>query len=214
MTCGMAARPRARALASWLMALNLAASGLWACGDSADANAAGNWMLPTTSAKAGSAPARAPAAAGPAAPDPMATMRDADFTESEHNRDPFRSFAAEFRPKVAQVAQRAVLMPNTPIESMRLIAIVMGLSQPRAMLTDEKGVGYVTSRGDFVGRADVVQGGGPEGLPVTLNWRIERIRDNEVVLSREDPSAPGRPPLTRVIPLHEAPVVDPEGSAG
>lgn len=130
-------------------------------------------------------------------------FRDADFAESEHNRDPFRSFEADFKLKAPQVAQRAVIMPNTPIDGMRLIAIVMGLSQPKAMLVDEKGVGYVTTRGDFVGRADVVQGGGAEGLPVTLNWRIERIRDNEVVLLREDPSAPGRPPLTRVIPLHD-----------
>jgi type IV pilus assembly protein PilP len=130
-------------------------------------------------------------------------LRDADFTESEHNRDPFRSFEAELKPKVLHIAQRAVMMPRTPIESMRLIAIIMGLEQPRAMLVDERGVGYVTTRGDFIGREEVVQGGGPEGLPVTLNWRIERIRAQEVVLSREDPSAPGRPALMRVIPLRD-----------
>lgn len=101
------------------------------------------------------------------------------------------------------VAQRAVIMPNTPIDSMKLIAIISGISQPRAMLVDEKGVGYVTARGDFVGKADVVQGGGSESLPIALNWRVDRIRENEVVLAREDPSAPNRPPLTKVIPLHE-----------
>ena len=39
-------------------------------------------------------------------------------------------------------------------------------------------------------------------MAVTLNWRVDRIRPNEVVLTREDPTAPNRPPLTRIIPLH------------
>lgn len=150
------------------------------------------------------------AAAGPtaaptalAAAEPPASYRDSDFVDSERNRDPFRSFATEFKGKVPIAAQRSVIMPNTPIDAMRLIAIISGITQPRAMLVDEKGVGYVTARGDFVGKADVVQGGGTENIPIALNWRIDRIRENEVVLAREDPSAPNRPPLTKVIPLHE-----------
>ena len=134
--------------------------------------------------------------------------RDSDFSESEQNRDPFRSYANELRSKAPVVAQRLVLMPDTPIDEMKLIAIISGIEQPRAMIVDQRGVGYVTTRGDFVGKADVVGGGGSESLPVALNWRIDRIRGNEVVLAREDPSAPNRPPLTKVIALHEeAPVV-------
>jgi type IV pilus assembly protein PilP len=129
--------------------------------------------------------------------------RDSDFVESEQNRDPFRNYAQELRSKVPVVAQRLVLMPDTAIAEMKLIAIISGIEQPRAMIVDQRGVGYVTSRGDFVGKADVVQGGGSEALPVALNWRVDRIRVNEVVLAREDPSAPNRPPLTKVIPLHE-----------
>jgi type IV pilus assembly protein PilP len=135
--------------------------------------------------------------------------RDTDFVESERNRDPFRSFATELRGKTPIVAQRAVIMPNTPVDAMRLIAIVSGINQPRAMLVDEKGIGYVTARGDFVGKADVVQGGGTENIPIALNWRVDRIRENEIVLAREDPSAPNRPPLTKVIPLR-----DKEGAGG
>lgn len=135
------------------------------------------------------------------------TYRDSDFAESEQNRDPFRSFATELRSKMPVVAQRLVLMPETPVEQMRLIAIISGIDQPRAMIVDGKGVGYVTTRGDFVGKADVVQGGGSESLPVALNWRIDRIREAEVVLAREDPSAPNRPPLTKVIPLHDEPAI-------
>lgn len=154
---------------------------------------------PAAAAKAPAANAAAAAAQGPSAPN----YRDSDFVESERNRDPFRSFANELKAKMPVAAQRAVIMPNTPVDQMRLIAIISGINQPRAMLVDEKGVGYVTARGDFVGRADVVQGGGSESLPIALNWRVDRIRENEIVLAREDPSAPNRPPLTKVIPLHE-----------
>lgn len=145
--------------------------------------------------------AAAPSAA-PVAEEERA-YRDSDFVEGEQNRDPFRSHAAELRAKMPVVAQRMVLMPETAVDEMRLIAIISGIDQPRAMMVDGRGVGYVTTRGDFVGKADVVQGGGSESLPVSLNWRIDRIRDTEVVLGREDPSAPNRPPLTKVIPLHQ-----------
>lgn len=128
-------------------------------------------------------------------------LKDSDFTESEGNRDPFRSYEEIFRPPGAPRAQRPVLLPNTEVDNLRLIAIVTGIEQPRAMLVDEQGVGYVTSRGDYVGRAEVVRTGGAENLAVTVNWRIDRIRDNEVVLARDDPSGPNRPPLTRIIPL-------------
>lgn len=149
------------------------------------------------------APAASAAEGIAAAPVEAPTYRDSDFVESERNRDPFRSFVTELKGKVPVVAQRAVIMPNTPIDAMRLIAIISGITQPRAMLVDEKGVGYVTARGDFVGKADVVNGGGSENIPIALNWRVDRIRENEVVLAREDPSAPNRPPLTKVIPLRE-----------
>lgn len=72
------------------------------------------------------------------------------------------------------------------------------------MLVDPLGVGHVVERGDYIGRPEVVQAGtGAEGMPVTLNWRVDRIRPNEVVLTREDPTAPDRTPLARVIPLHD-----------
>jgi type IV pilus assembly protein PilP len=130
-------------------------------------------------------------------------FRDTDFVESEQNRDPFRSALGGVKPvRVPTAGQRPVLMPNTPIDSVKLIAIVTGIAQPRAMIVDEKGVGYVATRGDFVGQAEVVQSGASENLPVTLNWRVDRIRENEVVFAREDPTGPNRPPLTKVLALH------------
>jgi type IV pilus assembly protein PilP len=192
---------------SWFLAGGLA---LAAC----DANPALTAVPPQAAPAATPAPQAAPAAAAVAAESGSPTYRDTDFVEGERNRDPFRSFASELRGKAPIAAQRAVIMPNTPIDAMRLIAIISGINQPRAMLVDEKGIGYVTARGDFVGKADVVQGGGTENIPIALNWRVDRIRENEIVLAREDPSAPNRPPLTKVIPLRDKDVVGPLGDQG
>jgi len=139
---------------------------------------------------------------------------DEDFIELDiQNRDPFRSYAKAFKAQAAAPAQRRVLMPSTSLDEMKLIAIVTGIATPRAMLTDTAAVGHVVRRGDYIGRPEVVQTGGSEGMPVTLNWRVDRIRPGSVVLTREDPSSPDKPPLTRVMPLHEggvtAPIVTP-----
>jgi len=132
------------------------------------------------------------------------TYRDEDFVELDiQNRDPFRSYARAFKAQAAAPAQRRVLLPSTSLDEMNLIAIVTGIATPRAMLTDTSKVGHVIRRGDYIGRAEVVQTGGSEGMPVTLNWRVDRIRPDSVVLTREDPSSPDKPPLTRVMPLRE-----------
>jgi type IV pilus assembly protein PilP len=185
---------------------------LCACGDGGDD--LGRSDVPPPMLQAAKRPAAA-AAPGPGAAVEsnlnLPPLRDQDFVESELNRDPFRNFSIELKGKHPLVAQRTVLMPTTPLKAMRLIAIITGIDQPRAMIVDERGVGHVTTRGDFVGVADVVHTGGAENLPVALNWRVERIRENEVVLAREDPSGPNRPPLTQVIPLH--PEGEPESQA-
>lgn len=127
---------------------------------------------------------------------------DEAFVESDANRDPFRSFLSLFSRRAIEAPQRLVIMPTTAVEDMRLIAIITGSDAPRAMLVDTNGVGHVVRRGDFVGRAEVVQAGGAESAALSLNWRLERIRPEEIVLTREDPTGPDRPPLTRVIALH------------
>ncbi len=129
---------------------------------------------------------------------------DDDFSELDiQNRDPFRSYAKAFNTQTAAPAQRRVLLPSTSLDEMKLIAIITGIATPRAMLTDTASVGHVIRRGDYIGRPEVVQTGGSEGMPVTLNWRVDRIRAGSVVLTREDPTSPDKPPLTRVMPLHE-----------
>jgi len=130
--------------------------------------------------------------------------QDDDFVESNVNRDPFRSFAKMFRVRPLEAPQRTVIMPTVGIEDLSLIAIVSGVTTPRAMFLDQSGVGYAVERGDYIGRGETIQTGGEDGISVVLNWRVDRIRDGEVVLTREDPTAPNRPPLTRVLALHDA----------
>lgn len=132
------------------------------------------------------------------------SFKDEDFAESEHNRDPFRSYVASFRtrsPEASAESQRSVIMPTTAVEDMKLIAIISGLTRPKAMLTDVRGVGYVVQRGDYLGTPKVFQTTG--SVAMTLNWRVDRIRDTEVVLTRQDPSDPGRMPLSRIISMRD-----------
>jgi type IV pilus assembly protein PilP len=132
------------------------------------------------------------------------TFRDDDFVESDHNRDPFRSFAASFGkhgPEATPESQRRVVMPDTPVEEMKLIAIISGLSRPKAMLIDKHSVGYVVERGDYIGRPKTVMTAG--SVPMSLNWRVDRIRENEVVLTRQDTGTPGTPPLSRIIAMRD-----------
>lgn len=146
--------------------------------------------------------------AGPAlAPPPIARMEFAenDFVESDRNRDPFRTFIATFAPpeskRVAQ-NQRAVVLPQFSIDELKLVAIVTGGDYPRAMVVDPGGKGWVLKRGDFVGRPEIVHIGGANGADYQLNWRVDKVRDGDLVFLREDPAQPGIPPASRVVTLH------------
>ena len=186
--------------------LLVAAVGVAGCGGDDDEEYQGLGLAPSNGGDAANTqPANRNGEAGAAVTDlgPM-VYTDDDFSEMDvQNRDPFRSFAKAFKAQAAAPAQRRVLLPSTSLDEMNLIAIVTGIATPRAMLTDTAQVGHVIRRGDYIGRPEVVQTGGSEGMPVTLNWRVDRIRPGSVVLTREDPTAPDKPPLTRVMPLHE-----------
>jgi Tfp pilus assembly protein PilP len=157
-------------------------------------------------ARTGAAAAGAPAGAGAAAAAPSAprepvAYKDEDFVESVSNRDPFKIYTTQYRADLPEGAQRRVYMPTTAVEEMRLIAIVTGVAKPKAMLVDPVGVGHVVERGDYVGRPKVIQASG--NVAMTLNWRVDRIRDNEVVLTQEDATDPTRIAMTKIIPLRE-----------
>jgi type IV pilus assembly protein PilP len=128
-----------------------------------------------------------------------------EFTESDRARDPFRSFAAMFvedKGKPRQGPQISVLLGQYSIDELKLVAIQTGGDFPRAQLVDPTTKGWTVKKGDYIGRPDIVHVGGSNGADYQLNWRVDRIRDGDIVLTREDPAQPMVPPATRVLPLH------------
>lgn len=149
------------------------------------------------------AAAAAAAAAQSAAAPPRVRIEESDFVESDRNRDPFRSFARAFveETKGRSGTQREVVLADYSLDELKLIGIVTRMQPAKAMLVDPTGKGHVVQRGQFVGRPDVVQGTGRSGSTYEVNWRVENIRDGDVVLVRSDPANPDVPTATRVIPL-------------
>lgn len=126
-----------------------------------------------------------------------------DFVESDRNRDPFRAFVSQVQTVSHQaVNQRKVELSQYSVDELKLVAIVLGGDRHRAMFVDPSGKGTVVYTGTFICRAEVVHLGSSNGPEYQLNWRVDRIRDGDVVLIREDPAQPAIPPATRVIPLH------------
>jgi type IV pilus assembly protein PilP len=126
-----------------------------------------------------------------------------DFAENDHNRDPFRSFASLFVDRTNRSVKNElpVILPQYSIDELKLVAIVLSGDYPRAMVLDPTGKGWVVKHGDYIGRPDTVHTGGTNGTDYQLNWRVDRVRDGDIVLSRED-RALNAPPATRIIALH------------
>ena len=167
------------------------------CGSDAPTTSAPSVRVPATS-QAGDAGA-GDAAVGP----PTIDFQEAEFAESEKSRDPFRSFASMFveeaRGKVK--SQREVLLDQYSVDELKLVGIVTGIDPAKAMLVDPTGKGHGVQRGQFVGRAEVVQASTTTARAYEINWRVDRIRDGDVVLISEDPQNPDVPSATKVIPL-------------
>lgn len=140
--------------------------------------------------------------ATPVLPVPM-DFQEAEFVESERSRDPFRSYAAVFvQEATGQIkSQREVVLGQYSVDELRLVGIVTRINPPKAMLVDPTGVGHVVTRGQFIGLPVVVQPASGLGAAYEVNWRIDRIREGDIVLIREDPSNPEVPSATRVIAL-------------
>lgn len=159
---------------------------------------------PAAPAKPG-ASASAAASAGPAnlPPLPIEEFTEADFTASDKSRDPFRSFAKTFvaQAKGRITVQRVILAERFAVDELKIVGIV-SRGDVKALLTDSTGLGWIVKVGDYVGKAEVVHTGGPTGADVAINWRVDRIRENDVVFVREDPSHPEIPPTTRVVTLY------------
>jgi type IV pilus assembly protein PilP len=194
-----------------------AAIALAACGDDpvGGAPTAGKpgaaKAAPGAKAKPGT-PAAAPSDLPPL---PVREFHPRDFDESELSRDPFRSFEEMFRAQQQRksVVQREVLAPKYSLDQLRIIGLVGG-SSARVMMSDPSGFGWVMKVGDFVGQPEVVRTGGPGGNEVAVNWRLDRIRPNDAVFIREDPTRPDVPATTRVVSLRSEAELNPEIRTG
>ncbi len=196
--------------ARWLSLGAFAACGILACSDPVAKPVTGPRPAPGAPSASSSA---APLSSSDLTPPPKVEVQEAEFTESERSRDPFRSFAQSFvqdnKSKVH--SQREVILSQYALDELKLIGIVTRAEPAKAMLVDPTGKGFVIQRGQFVGRPDVVQAAGASGTVYEINWRVDRIRSSDVVLVREDPSNPDVPSATRVIPLRPDEDTDIEG---
>lgn len=194
------------------LTLALSALLLAGCGDDPPATpAVASIAAPVAPPPAPGAPAAGKPADKPeldAGPPPKVEIVEAELTESERSRDPFRSFSDAFKSEGqgAAKSQREVVLSQFSIDELKLIGIVTRAEPAKAMLVDPGGMGHVVRRGQFVGKPDIVQAAGRTGASYEINWRVDRIRDGDIVLIREDPQNPDVPSATRVIPLR------PEGS--
>jgi len=133
---------------------------------------------------------------------PERQFTESDFSETERNRDPFRGFASLFaqQAKGRSVQQRQVLVDRYSLDELKLVGVVTR-GPARALFTDPTGLGWVLKVGDYVGKPEIVHTGGPSGADVAINWRVDRIRESDVVFVREDPAHPEIAPVTRVVAL-------------
>lgn len=150
------------------------------------------------------APTAAPVAAAPkvvappAPPAPPKTPLEAarsrvltkdDFTESDKNRDPFRSFLSSFAVTQVKHGQHPILFEKFSVDELKLSAIVTGEVTPRAMFVDPSGQGVVIVRGDHISKADAL---------------VTRVAPDRVYLRiEEEPVGNDQPHVTeRQIELH------------
>jgi type IV pilus assembly protein PilP len=195
--------PRVASLPSFFLAASALVAVLPSCGGSPVATVTGRDSGVAPPPLRGAALAAAAAPSSSAALPPPAVFHEDDFAESERSRDPFRSYAGLFseQGKTRVRSQRQVLLDQFAIDDLKLIGLVTRADLPRAMLVDPSGRGWVVTKGQFVGRAEIVHAGGPGGVDYELNWKVDRIREGDLVLVREDPAHPEVPPATRVIAL-------------
>jgi len=133
---------------------------------------------------------------------PKIEFQEADFSETDRSRDPFRSFTDVFEEQAKSKvrAQVHVVAKNYSVGDLKLVGIVTRIHPARAMFVDPSGKGHVVDHGDFVGRPEIVQGG-TTNTDYEIHWRVDRVRDSDVVMIREDPANPDVPSATRVFQL-------------
>ena len=134
---------------------------------------------------------------------PPVVFNEADFTESDSSRDPFHAFSQVVRPaaELKTAPQYTVLLEKFSVDELKLVAIIKS-GEYRAMFVDPQGKGWMVARGMHLGRGEIVKIGAGAQSSYQLHWKVDRIKENEVVLVREDTLHPEILPTYREIPLH------------
>jgi type IV pilus assembly protein PilP len=145
-------------------------------------------------------PAQVAASEPAASVPPRAITEDGAFDEGPGSRDPFRAFAATPTPAPEDTRPRKAR--RVPVDQLKLVALVTHTATPRAMLVDANGKGYIVTQGELVGRPEPAADGAR-----FASFRVDRIREGDVVLVREDPSRTGNPGATRVLALPREPLL-------
>jgi len=154
--------------------------------------------VPTVATRGAQSPA-GPAAEPPNLPPlPSRSPTNDDFTESAHNRDPFRSY--ETPQVVIPPTQRDILAADYAIEELS----VKGMASEKALIDDPSGFAWIVKVGDYVGKPDTVTSPS-SGATLPAGWRVDAIRDNDIVFVRENPFDPvGASAPTKTLALRTA----------
>ena len=104
--------------------------------------------------------------------------------------------------------QRNVILAEYEINSLRPVAIVTGVGNPRGMLMDPKGQGHIIRRGDYIGKGEIIKRPEAEGGDIQINWRVQKIQgegketERGIYLIREDPTTPTPGQVVKFLPLY------------
>jgi type IV pilus assembly protein PilP len=130
-------------------------------------------------------------------------IHDDAMVEGPGSRDPFRAFPEAPKPPPPDARPRKAR--RIPVDQLKLVALVTNTATPRALLVDPAGKGYIVTQGELVGRPEPAGASGDDGEHYA-SFRVDRIREGEMVLVRED--AAGRlPAATRVLSLPRQPLL-------
>lgn len=116
-------------------------------------------------------------------------LKDEDFVESATNRDPFHSFIQELISGPVKVqTDYFVYFDKYACEELKLIAVVTGGLDPRALFRDPGGLGIPLKVGDHLCKA---------------RWKIKRIVAEGVVVEVEQDTGGTKPKqVERLIPIN------------
>jgi len=126
----------------------------------------------TTADRADPAPPPTPTPAEEAAaPDDQPEMKEDEASDFAYNpigkRDPFRSF---FHSGPDRTISSPTPLQRFEVDEYRLVGIVWGISNPRAMVEDPENVGHVIEVGTYIGK----------------NWgKVTQINSGSVIITEE-----------------------------